>query len=86
MDHGGQTCVEFGRGLEKETFLDGGVELREELINSSMGDFGEKASERKKINSGLVEGIGEMSRINIWDKACFVGKGKGVQMSVGETM
>ena len=62
------------------------MELREELMNDSVSDFGEKASERNKIDGGLVERVGEMSRVSKGDKASFVGKGKGVHVLVRETM
>ena len=62
------------------------MELCEELMNGSVSDFGEKASERNKIEGGLVERVGEMSRVSKGDKASFVGKGKGVHVSVRETI
>ena len=45
-------------------------------MNSSVGDFGEEASERKKVNGGLIEGVWEMSWVNIGDKASFVREGR----------
>ena len=51
-----------------------------------MGDFWEEAGKRKKIHRGLVEGIRDMSGIHIRNEASLVGKGKGVEMAVGETI
>ena len=67
-------------------FFDSSVEFREELVNSCVGDFWEKASERKEVNSSLIEGVGQMSGVDVWDKASFVSKGKRVHMSIWETM
>ena len=62
------------------------MELCEKLMNGSVSDFGKEASERNEIIGGLVEGVGEMSWVCIGDKVCFVGKGKGVHVSVRETI
>ena len=86
VDHGGETGVAFSRGFERQSVLDSFVEALEELMNSGMGNFGEETSERKKVNGGLVERIRDMGWVHIRDKACFLGKWKGVKMSVWETV
>ena len=63
-------------------FFDSGVELGKQLMNSQVGDFGDEACEGREVQGGLIEGVGNMSWIDIWYKACFVRKGKGVDMSV----
>ena len=62
------------------------MKFGEELLNGSVCDFGEKACEGNEVNSCLVERVWEVGRIGVGDKARLVCKGKGVHVSVRETM
>ena len=86
VDHGGETCIMFSGGFERQVVFYGCVEELKELMNSCVGEFGEETSEREEVNSGLVELIGDMGWVNVWDKAGFIGKWEGVQVSVWEAM
>ena len=55
-------------------------------MNSSVGDFGDEASDGEEVNGCLIERIGDMGGIHIGDKACFVGEWEGVEMSISKAV
>ena len=86
MDHGGETGGELGGRFEGEASFDCSVEFNEELLNGNVCDFGKEAGERNEVNSSLVKRVGEVSGISVRDKARLVCKGKGVCVTVWESM
>ena len=78
--------VEFSGCFEGETLFYSRVEFGEELVNGRVGYLGNEAGEGEEVDGGLVEEVRNMSRVDIWDEASFVGKWQGVEVSIGKAM